>query len=550
MNIASNTVEVRQDPDLLRQGRSLRRSLRGAILLVLVLCVVAFVAFTLNWNLVNDPAQIDYACFLMDHGMSPYRDLIEMNMPGIYMVNWSVMHTLGSGALAWRLFDLAVTSTAGLAMVWIALPYDWLAGVFGGVLFALFHGRDGPAQAGQRDLIIATLLLYAVVFLFESFRRRKTELLFFCGLFGAAAVTIKPLALPFLAFIIAAASIRLRQLGQPYGKAIAWSTAGMALPAAITWRFLSSEGSLEAFRYVVSHMLPFYARLGRASTSYPLAHAFTSSIATLFLFGVLTAWFSRIALNWEQGMLLAGLASGFFSYCAQGTGFAYHRYPMLAFILVWTAIQFAQGMRQRGLVRIMASAGLLFGVALAPLYTIRASQRTWDEAYNTSLARDLTAIGGSRLSGRVLCLSTLGDCDTTLYRMRLVQDTGLFYDYFIFGNGNDPVVARTRQRILPELVRNPPEAIILSRGLYPKVADGYAKLQTWPDLDRYIAAHYTLYQDREFKPAECGERGYRLFVLAHRGTPPGSLQRAQLGASPRALPANSSRGTLMHQHPC
>lgn len=498
---------------------------RVVICCVLLVCVVAFVALTLHWHLVNDPAQIDYACFLMDHGMAPYKDLIEMNMPGIYMVNWSVMHTLGGGALAWRFFDLLVTGLAGLAMVWIALPYDWLAGVFGGTLFALYHGRDGPAQAGQRDLIIAMLLLWAVAFLFESFRRDKISLLFFCALFGAAATTIKPLALPFLLLLIVAACIRFRRLGRPISKALIWSVAGTAIPVAGVCRFLSEEGSLQAFSYVVRRMLPFYARLGRASFSFVLDSSFTPSVITIVLLASLIVVVSRSSLSstsseeerWEQVILLAGIGFGLFSYFGQGTGFPYHRYPMLAFIMLWTSIQFWRGTRQQGLVRVTAFVGILFGVTLAPVYTARAARSTWDEAYNVSLAADLNALGGEKLSGRVLCLSTMADCDTTLYRLKLVQDTGLFYDYFIFGDGNNPVIARTRQRILPQLLKNPPRAIILSRRLYPQPDDGYSKLETWPEFERYIAAHYTLYDDREFSKAECGVRGYRLYVLSDGG---------------------------------
>src|SRR5580700_2417073 len=66
-------------------------------------CVGIFVLFTIHWRQVNDPAQLSYLCFLMDHGMAPYRDLLEINMPGIYLVNWSVMHTLGESSFAWRI---------------------------------------------------------------------------------------------------------------------------------------------------------------------------------------------------------------------------------------------------------------------------------------------------------------------------------------------------------------------------------------------------------------------------------------------------------------
>ena len=166
--------------------------LRLVLTLYFVACVGFFVLRTVHWKQVNDPAQLHYLCFLMDHGMAPYRDLLEINMPGIYLVNWSVMHTLGGGSVAWRIFDLALIGIGAWAMIAIAWPYDWLAGLFGATLFILFHGRDGAGQQGQRDFIIAVLLLGAYAFLFHAFRDRRQWPMFAFGLCAGIAATIKP----------------------------------------------------------------------------------------------------------------------------------------------------------------------------------------------------------------------------------------------------------------------------------------------------------------------------------------------------------------------
>src|ERR1700761_4159438 len=105
--------------------------LRTLLTLYFIGCVGFFVVRTAHWTQVNDPAQLHYLCFLMDHGMAPYRDLLEINMPGIYLVNWGVMHSLGGGSAAWRAFDFALMGMAAWAMIAIARPYEWLAGVFG-----------------------------------------------------------------------------------------------------------------------------------------------------------------------------------------------------------------------------------------------------------------------------------------------------------------------------------------------------------------------------------------------------------------------------------
>ena len=218
--------------------------LRILLSVYFLICVLWFVVSTAHWKLVNDAAQIHYVCFLMDHGMAPYRDILEVNWPGTYLVNWAVMHTLGAGGPAWRIFDLALMGMSCWAMVAIARPYDWFAGVLGAALFILFHGRDGAGQEGQRDLIIAVLLLCAYAFLFASFRSRRLWPLLAFGVCAGVAATIKPTPLPFAFFLLVVVVIRLKRDGEPILKPTLYMLVGMLIPFAVVGGFLISEGSL------------------------------------------------------------------------------------------------------------------------------------------------------------------------------------------------------------------------------------------------------------------------------------------------------------------
>lgn len=485
--------------------------LRLAVCAILILCVAAFAIVTIHWRLVNDAAQIDYACFLMDHGMAPYKDLVELNMPGIYMVNWSVMHTLGGSALAWRIFDFSLLALAAFAMIAIARPYGWLGGLFGAALFALFHGRDGPAQAGQRDLIIAVLLLCAYAFLFHALRRDRRWPMFFFGASLAAAAAIKPVVVPLAVILLVAAVWRMYRLGRRVGASIAWSVAGAAVSTAAVVGFLAAQGSLRAFGWMVEKALPYYTTLGRQSWFDLLATFMPPTVRTLLLLAVACAILRR-AWNWENVMLLGGIAFGVVSYFAQGKGFPYHRYPMLAFIFLWVGIQFVSAIRAPGFARKVAFAGLALGVIFAPIYTAIAARAQWNEDYNRALAADLSHLGGSRLSGRIQCLTTPGDCDTVLLRMNLVQSTGLVYDYFIFGPGDQPAVQRARQEVWQRFSQDPPLVIVVGRGLYGEIANNYSKLAHWPQLNQTLQRDYMLYDERGFAPALCGYRGYRIYI--------------------------------------
>ena len=302
-------------------------------------CVGFFAVRTAHWTQVNDPAQLHYLCFLMDHGMAPYRDLLEINMPGIYLVNWSVMHTLGGGSAAWRAFDFSLMAMAAWAMISIARPYDWLAGVFGATLFILFHGRDGAGQEGQRDFIIAVLLLCAYSFLFYSFRIRRKWPMFAFGLCGGIASTIKPMPLPFVLLLLLLAAVRWKRMGEPILKPSLYALSGVMAPLAIVVIFLVSKHALGSFWYVLRVELPFYQRLGLLPLHKLLVLITTASLKTVALIALAIAVIKRDWWNWEGKLLVVGILFGVASYLAQGKAFPYHRYPMLAFLFLWAGLQ-------------------------------------------------------------------------------------------------------------------------------------------------------------------------------------------------------------------
>jgi hypothetical protein len=479
-----------------------------------LVCVGIFVLTTAHWKQVNDPAQLSYLCFLMDHGMAPYRDLLEINMPGIYLVNWSIMHTLGEGSWAWRTFDLSLLGAASWAMIVIARPYDWFAGVFAATLFALYHGRDGAGQAGQRDLIIAVLLLCAYAFLFEFFRQRSGWKIFAFGLCGGFAATIKPMPLPFLLFLLVLAAIHLKSTREPILRPTLYALLGLLIPFAIVGAWVISRHSAGSFWYLLRVELPFYQSLGRVAFPKLLIMAASPSLFALALIALAIAVLKWDAGNWEDKLLVAGIIFGIASFLWQGKGFPYQRYPFFAFLFLWVALQIVTGLRARGAVGILAATGLAFALVLLPLYLRTASRKVWDSQYIDSLSADLEHLGGSELSGHVQCISMQADCDDALYRMRLVQSTGLFYDYLIFGSPQQQVIRDQREQFWQQFQRNTPRVVVLNSGLYPDIS-GYQKLASWPLFQQELATHYSLYDDRSFPPAETGERGYRIYVEKH-----------------------------------
>jgi hypothetical protein len=168
-------------------------------------------------------------------------------------------------------------------------------------------------------------------------------------------------------------------------------------------------------------------------------------------------------------------------------------------------------------VRALGIGGLAFGAVLAPLYARTAARRPWSQKFEGALMGDLNTLGGEKLSGHVQCLQTSAECDTALYRMHLVQATGLAYDYFVFGPAGNPVVTQSRERFWEQLQRNPPRVIVVGVGRYPKPLTGYEKLAMWPRFRDFMTAHYALYDDRTFPTFEARPIAYRIYVDKNLG---------------------------------
>ncbi len=352
--------------------------------------------------------------------MAPYRDLLEINMPGIYLVNWSVMHALGAGSVAWRVFDFALMGVAAWAMIVIAWPYEWLAGVFGATLFILFHGRDGAGQDGSAGFhycraVVVRLRISLRIFSPPAYLAHVC-LRALCRVSGHhQADTVAVCFAPFSVL----AAVRWKRTGEPITKPVLYALGGLATPLAIVCAFLIYKHALHSFWYLLRVVLPFYETLGRVPVC-DAAEADDDNLGrTVAVIALTIAVMKRDWWNWEGKLLVLGILFGFASYFGQGKAFAYHRYPMLAFLFLWAGLQITTALRAQRRVRPFAIAGVTFVVILAPLYVREASRKVWDPKFADSLTTDLSHLGGQRLSGHIQCIYTPADCDAVLYRMRL-----------------------------------------------------------------------------------------------------------------------------------
>ena len=455
------------------------------------------VLWTIHWPLVGDAALIHYIVFLTEHGMAPYRVLGDMNMPGSFLVESAAMHLFGPGALAWRCFDFTLLAVSAVAFFLITGPANRLAGLFAASLFALVHARDGLAEGGQRDLTMAVALLAATALLLHALRRQTVWPAAVFGLLSGVALTIKPTALPLSLAQLALALWALHRRGQPWRSPLAAAAFALAFFPLLALAFLLQQHALTAFLLGLRTIVPYYASLGHRPLGYLLLHSLSPLLALVLLWLAALA-FARPPLDPERALLFCGAFFGLCSYVLQARGLPYYRYPLLAFLLPLMALdltQLASGLKPRTRVATALSVLALAVGALwiAPQSAFLLHRYRWQETdFLSSLEENLNRLGGSQLSGHIQCIDSISGCGATLYRMRLVQSSGVLSDFLLFGPETVPIIQRTRADLFTTLEQRPPSVIVISSWLHINGPGDFRKLDRWPAFEQFLAQHYRL----------------------------------------------------------
>jgi hypothetical protein len=474
-----------------------QRALRWGAALVLLGCLALLLVKTFAWPLISDAVLMHYVVLLMQHGMRPYRDIVDVNMPGSYVADMAVTRTFGTSAGGLRLFDYTLTAIAGIAMLDILRTRSLFAGLLGAALFAILHFGDGVAQAGQRDYVIAVLLVTGFALLVRGVRSGAVWPFFIFGLCCGASATIKPPTVAFVVLLAAApssGSTWLRRLGA--------GLVGVLMPLVAACAWLLHLHSFGAFVDLTRGLVVYHAGMARHSLGFLLTHAIPSQLLPLAVLSLAVMGGTQGWRRFEQKLALLAIACGFLSFCVQGKAYPYHRYPLIAFFWLFVAMQVAESLcrSRRGYLEpalgwTMVAYSVLW---LAPASTAKALRS--DCRYQPALVQlqaDLTAAaprGG--LEGQVQCMDTMAGCITVLDRMQLVQSTGFLYDCYFFAPGSSPVKQTMQQRFLAQIRRAPPEIFVVTDQWCLNLPSGYQKLDQWPEFASYLAAHYTLTQQR------------------------------------------------------
>ena len=494
--------------------------LRLLLLSALLAGLVYYIAISIHWPIVWDAAVMHYVTFLLGHGLEPYRDITDSNMPGSYLAEIIGMHVFGAGDMAWRIYDLFLCGMVTLASVEIARPVDWLAGLYAGIFFTLMHGSDGPRFTGERDLVVAALLICGLALLFRALRKSRPPWMLLFGLAGAGAASIKPTSAPLPIILLIAAAVLLRRKRQPATAYILWALGGASVGAAAVVGFLLAHHAFRDFFFVTTHLLSSYVSLNHIGVVEMIRLLLPNSVSLTVALIVFLALWNR---GWddERWLVLLCAAFGAFSYFSQLKGFPYHRYPLFAFLFLLMGMELLAGLRRPGISRLVAAAAIAITVLMSVphiLRPLRAESHTFPVNFSEGLSADLDRLGTDRLQGNVQCFDLTYGCFSALYRLRVMQSNGFTGDLLLFSPGRNEAVDYYRKTFSQLQARRPVPVLVITNEWFQE-SNSFSKLKAWPEFDMDLRSNYTLITARHFPvtdgPPPKGdppEPGYRIYI--------------------------------------
>lgn len=468
-------------------------SFRVFCVAILLAGAACYVAFTVHWKWMWDTQVMHYIVFLMDHGFAPYKDIYDINMPGSYLTERWAIGIFGGGDLGWRLYEFTLLGTMTAAMIVIARPYDWMAGLFAGVLFSLAYGSLGPYEAAQRDEVMTVLLFVGYAFLFVAMRRGWPGLMVPFGLAVGIAILIKPTVLPFGIGLLLFPFFALKRRGEAPAAYVWLGIAGFALALAILLDFLLPQHALGPFLFILTRLVPHYASQARPSIWILVRRGLPLSVVLYATIAVVLAATRRQRANWEMWEIRVGFLFGAVSYFAQRKAYEHHRIAYICFGLLWAGLEMTEAMKDRGWRRNLGVAGMAFAVlVMVPVSARRLSRRHDTNPAAYVIEDDLERLGGDRLQHKVQCLDMVGGCLNALYRLGLVQSTGFTGDSLFFAPDDTAVVPYYRKIFWDDIHRDPPKVIVLSDEWYTESSYTFDKLNAWPEFRDYLNSAYRL----------------------------------------------------------
>lgn len=497
---------------------------RAAVALTIAAAAVPLLLtarLALRWRIMHDaPIMLYLADMVGRFHRVPYRDLFDMNTPGVYPAYALLAALTGGSDAGLRAADLALVALQMAAMAYALRPFGWRAACVGPLLHGLAMLDLAVFHALQRESLALAAVAVAVALLSPRAPGSRARRGTLAALALGVACTLKPGfaldALPFAAWLAWE-----HRAGEPRPRELAAAAVAFVAPWCALLAWLALAGGLGPFVDIVRNYWPLYARLGALHETLSDAQRPGYLLQGLAALGGHRLWFAAalVACLWTLRGVPAGRERRFVGFAGglllahallpavSGQFWPYHWFPLLwslAFVSAFALWPGAGGASAPQLLRRLAVIAAVAAALRVPAPLARAAAGLPDEDPYAPRVREIAAFleQHQQPGDLVQPLDWTGGAVDAMWRAHSRLATPFVYDFHFHHHVSTEYVQSLRARFLAAFEATRPRFVIAieTRKPWPIGPD---TSHDWNELDLVLRRDYQL--------AAYGE-GYRILV--------------------------------------
>ena len=487
-----------------------QRVFDGLLLAGLTALLLAVAWHSTRWVMGSDtPIMMYQAMLFNEFGWLPYRDIFDMNMMGSYLSFAAIGRVFGYEDFGLRLADLSLMAVLATLTFQTGRTFAPRVGWLAALCLCTWWLRGSVYLQLQREVLALVPIALGTLAAWSHLPTRRRAL--FTGLGFGLAATIKPDlaigAVPMAALIVVEARHEHPRLGWT---ALAWGTAGVALPGVVMVLGMAAVGILDDFLAALPYLRLYgdfsgehvifattmertmyrLGRLAQLGGHVPWVAAAAGAIAVLA--GKQAAPVRRRMLS------VAGLMAVYAVYPFNGGHFwGYHWAP-----LIWSTslglglllVVPTQGPRawQGWVARAVLVVLLVHSTGATRGFRVFRDRRP--DRVDKDRSHEIAAYLGKHLEpgDRVQPLDWVTwNVAGGLMRAHAEGATRFIYDFHFYHHVSDPFIQRVRQRFLTEMAQVRPRFVVEGGHKFPYFR-GEDAARDFPELEALLASQYTV----------------------------------------------------------
>lgn len=472
--------------------------LRAVAIGILLFSTLVTLIRSFDWPLIHDAPLLHFISSEILAGAAPYKDIIDMNMPGTYLLHMLALTTLGAGDLAWRIFDLIWLALAAGAIIMFTRAFGSWISIFSSAFYFAFHLSQGPLRLGQRDFLMIPFLMFGAHFLAQSLEQNfSNRQMLWAGLFLGCAIAIKPFSLILLAFFAILILYYSWNTPNEILRNLSCLIISSAVIPLLVMIWLYSMGSiLPLWTFATEYLIPLYSHLNTTNYWSLIASVIKGSqpIIPAIIAFLLCLRVGSIHMGPRLATLILCAIYGALHFIIQGKGWPYHLEPYCFFLftlgisLLGMIIQEATPTLRVTAMSAFCVMALMMGGQSLAAGLISNPFIVKKQALVHQLEQDLLVLPLKK-TDTIQILDTAEGGIHALLKLGRHLPTRFIYDFHFYHDIQSPIIQNFRHEFIQGLQKNPPHTMVLFHFHWLPPFDE-SRIQSFPELTDLLTTHY------------------------------------------------------------